>query len=87
MAPFSGTTGVSASRWQESLPGTADYYYDEPTVELTKRSTKLPPDKMDFSDTWVVAILKLPAAPPWWRYSEKTEPNQHIIDELPAADP
>ena len=49
-------------RWDEGLPETADYYYDEPlpTAKLTKRSDPedFPPDEMDLSDRWVVAVIE-----------------------------
>ena len=32
------------------------------------------------------AAQPAPTPPPWCRYSTKTEPNQHIIVELPSAE-
>ena len=49
-------------RWDEGLPETADYYYDEPppATKLTKKSgpEDFPPDDMDLSDRWVVAVIE-----------------------------
>ena len=51
---------VISRRWTEDLPTSADYFFDEPTVILNKRSddNDFPPDGMDLSDAWVVAIVR-----------------------------
>ena len=47
-------------RWEEGLPHTADYYYDEPLPEktLTRTSKDIAPDGLDLADVWVVAIMQ-----------------------------
>ena len=39
-------------RWEEGLPHTADYYYDEPLPEktLTRTSKDIAPDELDLAD-------------------------------------
>ena len=51
---------VISRRWAESLPISADYFYNEPTLVFNKRSddNEFPPDGMDLSDAWVVAIVR-----------------------------
>ena len=61
--PAVGTLTVAdvvSRRWATGLPQSSDYYYDEPTRNLTKKSSdgQFPPEGMDLSDTWVVAVVR-----------------------------
>lgn len=49
---------VISRRWEQGLPRTNDYYYDEPVIVLTKNSTDFPPKHMDLSNAWVVIVVK-----------------------------
>ena len=60
-APMSCLSGQAliARRWGAELPHTFEYYYDEAAKDLWKKasaSSSFPPDDMDLSDAWVVAI-------------------------------
>ena len=43
-------------RWTSEKPETADFYYDEPLADITKRISKLPTYNLDHSDACATAI-------------------------------
>ena len=51
---------VISRRYRKELLKSGDYYYDEPTLTLTKKSDDedFPSQGMDLSDAWVVAVVR-----------------------------
>ena len=48
---------VVSRRWTEDLPETSDYYWDTEIKDISKKLREYPPDNLDLSDAWVVAIV------------------------------
>ena len=49
---------LESRRWAREMPETANWYYDEPIKDVTKRISKFPPDNLELSDAWVTAIIR-----------------------------
>ena len=48
---------LMSRRWSSDKPETAEWYYGEPIKDVTKSLKAYPPDNVNFSDAWVVAIV------------------------------
>lgn len=48
---------VISRRWTGHLNETADYYSDDEIKNVSKKLTEFPPNQLDLSDAWVVAIV------------------------------
>ena len=51
------TDQLIARRWTDGLPETADYYYDSEVRDVSRKLKEYPPENLDLSDAWVVAIV------------------------------
>ena len=48
---------VVSRRWTKDLDETPDFYFDMEIKDVSKKLKEYPPDNLDLSDAWVVAIV------------------------------